>query len=92
MKNMPNIDIPKDYQKVGLEIFSKFNCSRISCTQKKAILGTCDGRTTIFDFKEVNGGIKVENSMVSKHQKKLDSGRIPIHGQVNSVDLGVFNY
>lgn len=94
LKNLPNVSIPKaeDYQKSTLERFSKFCSSRILCANNSGLMGTIDGRSLAFTFKEgYNGKFELITPYVVRVQKSTI--RATTHfGQVDCVDIGYHNY
>lgn len=59
LKNLPNINLPKspdEYSSVSLQFFSTLNACKILASTKKGIIGTADGRTAYFGFREDSYG------------------------------------
>lgn len=96
LKNLPNVKFPRnpeDYMKVSIEKFSRFNCSRIIGNDaKKIAVGTVDGRSSIFSFKETYDGFSIIGDPLVSRSQKTTNSRTALYGQVNCVDLGYMSY
>jgi uncharacterized protein with WD repeat len=95
IKNLPNLLIPKveDYHRSTIERFSKFISSRILSKANTAVIGTIDGRTLIFNFKEnYSNKFILSDLYVARVQKNTIRSSTGFYGQVNCLDLGYHNY
>lgn len=56
----------------------------------KCMMGTADGRSICFEFKD-NYEMRIETPFITRTQKKQET-RCALLGQVNAVDVGYHNY